>query len=105
MSPRGYTPPPEVITSKKKQSMGFMIALSIVLGATIAAGTLISTFGNAFYVTRSEYQGHEKNDIEVTTTFRQTLGQIDKTLAAQAASFKDLAASVENVRLEMARKR
>jgi hypothetical protein len=85
--------------------MGFMIALSIVLGATIAAGTILSTVGNAFFVTRTEFQNHEKNDVGETTTVRQTLNQIDKTLAAQSASFKELAASVEGIRIDMARRR
>jgi replicative superfamily II helicase len=104
--PDGYTyntPPPEPI--KKQPSMGFMIALSIILGVTIAAGTILSTVGNAFFVTRTEYQNHEKNDVEVTTTVRQTLKQIDSTLAAQSASFKDLATSVEGIRIDMARRR
>ena len=97
-----YTPPPE---PTKRPSMGFMIALSIVLGATIAAGTILSTVGNAFFVTRTEFQNHEKNDVGETTTVRQTLNQIDKTLAAQSASFKELAASVEGIRIDMARRR
>ena len=103
--PDGYehTPPPEPI--KKQPSLGFMIALSIVLGVTIAAGTILSTVGNAFFVTRTEFQGHEKNDVEVTTTVKQTLKQIDNTLAAQSISFKELAASVEGIRLDMARRR
>ena len=103
--PEGYTltPPPEPL--KRQPSMGFVVALSIILGVTIAAGTILSTIGNAFFVTRAEYQGHEKNDVEVTTTFKQTLGQIDRTLSSQAASFKELAASVEGIRIDMARRR
>jgi hypothetical protein len=103
--PDGYTltPPPE--PAKKLPSQGFMIAISILLGATVAAGTILSTIGNAFFVTRAEYQSHEKNDVEVTTTFRQTLGQIDRTLSAQAASFKELAGAVEGIRIDMARRR
>ena len=101
--PEGYTPAPEL--PKKQPSMSFMIALSIVLGVTIAAGTILSTVGNAFFVTRTEFQNHEKNDVGETTTVRQTLNQIDKTLAAQSASFKELAASVEGIRIDMARRR
>jgi len=85
--------------------MSFVIALSVILGVTIAAGTILSTVGNAFFVTRTEYQNHEKNDVEVTTTFKQVLSQIDKTLASQATSFKELAATVESIRVDMPRKR
>ena len=104
-----YTPAPTPIPLpepvKKQPSLGFMIALSIVLGVTIAAGTILSTVGNAFFVTRTEFQNHEKNDVEVTTTVKQALNQIDKTLSSQAASFKELAASVEGVRIDMVRRR
>ena len=100
-----YTPTPLPEPVKKQPSLGFMIALSIVLGVTIAAGTILSTVGNAFFVTRTEFQNHEKNDVEVTTTVKQALNQIDKTLSSQAASFKELAASVEGVRIDMARRR
>jgi hypothetical protein len=85
--------------------MGFVIALSIILGVAATAGTILSTVGNAFYVTRGEYQSHEKSDVEVTTTFKQSLSQIDKTLSAQAASFKELTTSVEAIRLDMAQRR
>ena len=102
--PEGYTftPPPE---PARKPSMGFMVTISIILGVTISAGVILGTMGNAFFVTRTEFQGHEKNDVEVTTTFRQTLNQVDRTLSAQAASFKDLASSVEGIRIDMARRR
>ena len=101
--PEGYTPVPE--PTKKSPSMGFAIALSIILGVAISAGVILNTAGNAFYVTRNEFQGHEKNDVEVTTTFKQTLKQIDQTLASQSAGFKDLAERVEAVRIDMARRR
>ena len=100
-----YTPTPLPEPVKKQPSMGFVIALSIVLGVTIAAGTILGTIGNAFFVTRTEFQIHEKNDVGETTTVRQTLNQIDKTMATQSAAFKDLAASVEGIRIDMARRR
>lgn len=101
--PEGYPVIQE--PSRKHPSMTFVIALSVILGVVIAAGTILSVVGDAFYVTRSEYQDHDKKDIEMTTMVKQTLGQIDKTLSCQATSVKELAASVEGIRIDMAARR
>ena len=101
--PEGY---PVVEAPKQKHpSTSFVIALSVILGIVIAAGTIFGVIGDAFYVTRGEYNVKGLQDTETITTFRQTLNQIDRTLAAQAASVKDLSASVDALRMDAARKR
>jgi hypothetical protein len=90
---------------KKHPSSSVLIGLSVVLGIVIAAGTIFGVLGDAFWVSRHEYNIKNIIDTEATTTFRQTLSQIDKTLANQAASFKDLAASVDAIRYDMPRKK
>ena len=100
--PEGYpihTEPP------KKHSASFVISLSIILGVVIAAGTILGFIGDSLFVTRNEYNDKNLRDMETTTTFKQTLNQVDKTLSAQAAGFKELAASVDAVRMDMARRR
>ena len=100
--PEGY---PVIEQPRKHPSSSVLIGLSVVLGIVIAAGTIFGVLGDAFWVSRHEYNTKTIIDTEVTTTFRQTLSQIDKTLANQAASFKDLAASVDAIRYDMPRKK
>jgi hypothetical protein len=101
--PEGY---PVVEAPKPKHpSTSILIALSVILGIVISAGTIFGVLGDAFFVGRVEYNIKNLQDAETTTTFRQTLSQIDRTLAAQDKSFKDLAASVDAIRLDAARRR
>ena len=102
--PEGYliTPPPEL---PKKHSPSFVISLSIILGIVIAAGTIFGFVGDSLFVTRNEYTDKNMKDMETITTLKQTLNQVDRTLSAQEASFKELANSVNAIRVDMARRR
>ena len=102
--PEGYlvTPPPEM---PKKHSQSFMISLSILLGIVISAGLIFGFVGDSLFVTRTEYTDKNMKDMETITTLKQTLNQVDRTLSAQEASFKELANSVNAIRVYMARRR
>jgi hypothetical protein len=100
--PEGYPAIPE---PPRKHSTSFVISLSVILGVVIAAGTILGFVGDSLFVTRNEYNNKNLVDMETTTTFKQTLNQIDKTLSAQASCFKELTISVDAIRLDLARRR
>jgi hypothetical protein len=101
--PEGY--PAITEPTKKHSSMSFVISLSVILGVVIAAGTILGFVGDSLFVSRNEYNDKRLKDMETDTTFKQTLNQVDKTLSAQAASFKELTISVDAIRLDMARRK
>jgi hypothetical protein len=100
--PEGY---PIIAEPPKKHSPSFVITLSILLGVVIAAGTILGFVGDSLFVTRNEYNNKNLVDMETTTTFKQTLSQIDRTLSSQATCFKELAASVDAIRIDLARRK
>ena len=91
--------------AKKHTSTSFVITLSVILGVVIAAGTILGFVGDSLFVTRNEYNNKNLRDMETDTTFKQTLNQVDKTLSAQAASFKELTNSVDAIRMDIARRK
>ena len=42
-------------TRRRPPSVTFVIALSVILGVILSAGTILGVVGNAFYVSRDEY--------------------------------------------------
>ena len=87
---------------KKPTSTSFIVALSVILGIIISAGTIFSALGKAFYVSRSEYNEMSMKNAEDTTTFKQTLNQIGKVLSRQETAFEKLSDSVEGIKIDMA---
>jgi hypothetical protein len=91
--------------SRYRASAPFVASLSVILGAIISIGVILGVAGRAFYVTRSEYTDKNLKDIETVTTFQQTLNQLKETMSQQAASFKEMTAGMEAIRIEMAGRR
>jgi len=87
---------------KYRASAPFITAISVILGVIIAVGVIVGVVGDAFYVTRHEYTEKNLKDIEMTTNFHSTLNQLKETMALQAANFKEMTASMEAIRIELA---
>lgn len=100
--PEGY---PAVTEPPRKHSTSFIISLSVILGVVIAAGTILGFVGDSLFVTRNEYNTKNLRDMETDTTFKQTLNQLDRTLSEQKDSFKELASSVNAIKVEIARRK
>jgi uncharacterized protein HemX len=90
---------------RRKTSMSFVVALSIIFGLIIASGTILGVVGKAFYVSREEYTAQSLNNAESKTSMKQTLERIDRTLTRQEASFEKLSEAVQGIKVEMAGKK
>jgi hypothetical protein len=118
---REYTPvqsmPDEAIaqstarSQKTSPSLGFIISLSIVLGAILAGAALISGIGNAFYVTRSEftvgnmaYTQDKQHLQDENFTVKQSLSRLEDTLLRQDAALQKIGDAVQAIKVDMARR-
>lgn len=88
--------------SRYRASAPFIASVSVILGVILAVGMIVGVVGDAFYVTRHEYTEKNLKDLELTTNFHSTLSQLKETMALQAANFKEMTASMEQIRIEMA---
>jgi uncharacterized protein HemX len=75
---------------------------ALVLTVLLAASGLIGGFGQAFYVTRSEYTKQTQIEAVTRENMRGTLERLDKTLSTQAAAFGNLADQVQDVKVDLA---
>lgn len=92
-------------TRRHPPSTPFVIALSIVLGIVLAAGTILGVVGNAFYVSRDEYTRDTlKNSTEVAG-IKTTLNRIELSLSRQEILFEKLSDAVQTIKVDMARKK
>lgn len=88
--------------TKYRASAPFVTSISVILGVIIAVGIIVGVVGDSFYVTRREYTDKNLKDTEMTTNFHSTLNQLKETMALQAANFKEMTASMEAIRIELA---
>jgi heme/copper-type cytochrome/quinol oxidase subunit 1 len=79
--------------------------VSAFLGTILVCGTIISTMGKAFYVTRTEYTEKAQKDAIDQVYLQQTLEQVKKSLNEQQTSFLTLSNTVLELKLELARRR
>ena len=90
---------------RRQASPTFVVALSVVLGVVIAAGTILGVVGNAFYVSRGEYTQKILNEAQETTTIKYTLDRVEKTLNSQEKAFEKLSEVVRTIEMGAARKK
>jgi hypothetical protein len=75
--------------------------VSFVLGLILVAGTLISTLGKSFYVTRIEYTDKVQHDAVDISNLTQSVSSIKESLRDQMVAFKDLRETVDRFRFDM----
>ena len=101
--PEGYQVEQDLTEkSRYHASAPFITSMSVILGVILAVGMILGVVGDAFYVTRHEYTEKNLKDIELSTSFQSTLSQLKETMALQAANFKEMTASIEQIRLDLA---
>jgi len=112
---REYTPvqpmPEPRSKDTKSPSMGFMISLSVILGAILAGAALISGIGNAFYVTRSEftsgnmsYTQDKQHFQDENYTIKQSLNRLEETLVREDVALQKISDAVQSIKVDMARR-
>jgi len=114
---REYTPvqsmPDPVALSQQKSSpsTGFVISLSVILGAILAGAALISGIGNAFYVTRTEftagnmsYTQDRQHLQDENNSVKQSLNRLEDTLLRQDTSLQKIGDAVQAIKVDMARR-
>ena len=75
---------------------------TLILGTLVVAGTIVSTFGRAFYVPRDEYTAEIKTNAVAHESIRVTLEQLNTTLRMQAEAFKATTEAVQTLRVDVA---
>jgi len=78
--------------------------VSFVLGLILVAGTLISTLGKSFYVTRTEYTDKVQHDAVDISNLTQSVSSIKESLHDQMLAFKELRETVDRFKYEVRRK-
>ena len=115
---REYTPidpmpslQPSESTVKKFGSIGFIAALSIILGIILASSAIIGGLGKAFFVDRDEYNKKEtaytmdKADLQRSLTRLEGAVSVQSiTLEKQDQSLQRLIDKVQTIREDMARR-
>lgn len=105
------SPPPIPQPEKKSPSIGFITALSVILGIILTASAIIGGLGRAFFVTRDEYAKQEmvytseKTDLQKTLTKLESAVSVQSmTLEKQDVTLQRLVDKVQTVREDMARR-
>jgi len=103
--------PPSTPPEKKWLSTGFIMTLSIILGVLLTAGSLIGGLGNAFFVSRREYTAQELSYATDNSKIQQTLSKLGdaltdqkEVLANQNRSLQKVADTIQEIKVDMARK-
>ena len=78
-----------------------LIAVSIVLGIVIAAGTIAGVIGKAFYVSRDEYNLSVVNAAGDKVQVAETLKRVDQAIARQEAAIDKISTIVESLRQDV----
>jgi hypothetical protein len=96
---------------KYKPSTPFVLTVSILLGIAVAISGLMGGLGKAFYVTREEYNVQNVQDakdktaiLQILDRFSKTLDRQDRTLEVQSNAFQKVVDSVQEIKVEMARR-
>ena len=92
-------------TRRRPSSISFVIALSTILGIVIAAGVILGVVGNAFYVSRDEYTREELKNAAESSSIKATLDRIERSIFRQESAFDKLSDAVQNIKVDMARKK
>jgi hypothetical protein len=105
------SPPPVPQPEKKSPSIGFITALSVILGIILTAGAIIGGLGRAFFVSRDEYSKQEmvytseKSDLQRTLTKLEGAVSVQSiTLEKQDGTLQRLVDKVQTIREDMARR-
>jgi Na+-transporting NADH:ubiquinone oxidoreductase subunit NqrC len=78
--------------------------ISAILGMILVGGTIISTMGKAFYVTRTEYTEKAQKDATDQVYLQETLRQVRQSLSDQQAAFSTMSATVQELKLDLAKR-
>lgn len=87
----------------RQMSSSFLIAVSVLLGILVAAGSIIGGLGRAFYVSRDEYTSQTLQYTQDKTVIQQTLERVDKTLTRQEGAVQRIFESVQDLKLDIAK--
>jgi len=107
--PQAQQPTPA--TAKKFGSMGFVVAMSVILGIILASSAIISGLGRAFFVTRDEFTTQataysaDKSDLQRSLLRLEGAVSVQSTtLQKQDESLQRLIDKVQTIREDMARR-
>jgi heme/copper-type cytochrome/quinol oxidase subunit 1 len=90
---------------RRQDSITTWKLISAILGIILVGGTIISSMGKAFYVTRTEYTEKTQRDAVDQVYLNQTLEQVKKSLNDQQLSFKMLSDTVYELKLNLVKRR
>jgi Na+-transporting NADH:ubiquinone oxidoreductase subunit NqrC len=101
------TPTPidsEITQVLRQNSSNTWKTISFILGLILVAGTLLSTLGKSFYVTRTEYTEKDQRDAVTLSNLTQSVSSIKESIHDQTMAFKDLRESVDRFKFDVMRK-
>ena len=84
-------------------SSAYLVPISVGLGVLIAAATIVSGLGKAFYVSRDEYTTQTLQYTQDKTVIQQTLERVDKTLTRQEGAVQKVFEIVQDLKLDLAK--
>jgi hypothetical protein len=95
---------PEITQVLRQSNSNAWKTVSFVLGLILVAGTLVSTLGKSFYVTRTEYTDKVQHDAVDISNLIQTVSSIKESLRDQMVAFKELRETVDRFKFNIIRK-
>jgi hypothetical protein len=90
---------------KSNNSEKMWKTISIVLGLIITGGTILSVIGKAFYVTRTEYTERVLQESVKEDRLANSLDTLRVSISNLDAVLKQDIESINNIKLEMAKRR
>lgn len=108
-TPAPYLPEPQAPAVGSKW---FLHIMSSIVGLLVGGGIVLGVLGKAFYVERTEYNQKLLKDVQDSGTFAAGLDKIGSRLGRQEevlgrldANLERLAADVQSLKLDAARRR